>query len=48
MLLVVLFGLTSHGGATDRFGLKMDLFRDVHLIFSELDSVGIKIAAASR
>ena len=38
----------SHGGATDRYGSRMDPFQDVRKIFSELDEAGIKIAAASR
>ena len=43
----VLF-LSRNGGATDRYGTKIQLFRDVREILSELDGAGIKIAAASR
>lgn len=42
----VLF-LSRNGGATDRYGTKIQLFRDVREILSELDGAGIKIAAAS-
>ena len=37
----------SNGGATDRHGTSVDLFEDVRTIISELESVEIKIAAAS-
>ncbi len=39
---------SSKGGATDRYGEKIELFKDVREIFSELDSAGIAVAAASR
>ena len=40
--------LCRRGGAIDRYGTKIELFQDVREIFSELNDVGIKIAAASR
>lgn len=41
------FKSDGNGGATDRRGTKIRLFSDVKEIMSELDSVEIKIAAAS-
>lgn len=39
--------LFRNGGATDRNGTKIKLFSEVKEIMSELDSAGIKMAAAS-
>ena len=38
----------SKGGATDSNGRKIQLYKDVRKIFSELHEVGIQVAAASR
>ena len=41
------FKFYRNGGAIDRCGRKIRLFDDVREIMSELDGVGIKMAAAS-
>ena len=38
----------SKGGATDSYGRKIKLYKDVRRIFSELHDAGILVAAASR
>ena len=40
--------LIRNGGACDRYGTKINLFRDVRTIFNELREIGISLAAASR
>ena len=40
--------LCSKGGATDSHGRKIQLYKDVRKIFSELRDAGIQVAAASR
>ena len=40
--------MCSKGGATDNHGRKIQLYKDVRKIISELHDAGIKVAAASR
>lgn len=38
----------SKGGATDSWGTKISLYKDVRSIFTDLKELGIPMAAASR
>lgn len=38
----------SKGGAVDKYGQKIELFRDMRTILTELRQLGIIVAAASR
>lgn len=40
--------MCSKGGATDSYGRKIQLYKDVRKIISELHEAGVKVAAASR
>lgn len=40
--------MCSKGGATDSYGRKIQLYKDVRKIISELHDADIKVAAASR
>jgi len=42
------FRSNGNGGAYDRYGTKIELFKDVRTIFTELKEMGIPLAAASR
>ncbi len=42
------FPSSRKGGAVDRYGEKLRLFKDVKIILSTLEEQGIPIAAASR
>lgn len=38
----------SNGGATDRYGFKIKLYKDIRSILDDLKQLGIPMAAASR
>ena len=40
--------LHSKGGATDRYGFKIKLYKDVRSVLKDLGELGIPLAAASR
>ena len=47
-LTICIFANCRNGGAYDRYGTKIELFKDVRTIFTELKEMGIPLAAASR
>ena len=43
-----IFATSRNGGACDSYGTKIELFKDVRTIITELKELGIPLAAASR